>query len=232
MSFAHNGKKSKGRSVTVFIVRVAVLAAMLTVGKLALSFIPNVEIVTLLVIVYGSALGPAYVLPATLIFCAVEMALYGIGTWNVLYFVYWPLLGLCSCLLRGRRLPLAILLGAVGSVAFGALDACVNTLFVAGKLAPISLGNYFVVYYLRGLYFDLIHVISSAVTIGFLYLPLVKVLSAAMRDAYLKRRLRSSAAAYPYVYKREAKLSARDICEGSSQDESNRDERVQEESVG
>ena len=98
-----NGKNKIALS-TLYIVRVAFAAALLTVGKLALSFVPNVEVVTLFVVVYGSALGPAYVLPATLIFCAVEMALYGIGTWNVLYFVYWPLLGLCSCLLRGRRL--------------------------------------------------------------------------------------------------------------------------------
>lgn len=207
MRFANNGKKSKGKRLTLYIVRIAVLAAMLTAGKLALSFIPNVEIVTLLVIVYGSALGIGYALPATLIFCAVEMALYGVGSWNILYFVYWPLLGAVTSFLRGKKLPLAIALGVVGSVLFGVLDAGIYTLLIAGNLAPIELGKYFAVYYLRGVAFDITHVISSAATVGILYHPLVRALSLAAKDVYLKHALRTPVIALPYVYVREEKTS-------------------------
>lgn len=203
MDLGKNVKNNRGKLATLYIVRVAVLAALLTVGKLALSFIPNVEVVTVLVIVYGSALGIGYVLPATLIFCAVEMALYGVGTWNVLYFAYWPLIGVLASFLRGRRLPLALILACAGSALFGLMDAGITTLFVVGKLSPVSLGNYFVVYYLRGVYFDLVHVISSAVTVGLLYAPLVKVLKTVARDACQRHCLGTRMASLPYVYVRK-----------------------------
>lgn len=201
--------KSKNRAKlgTLYIVRVAFMAALLTVSKLALSFIPNVEVVTVLVIVYGSALGVGYVLPATLIFCAVEIALYGVGTWNVLYFVYWPLLGLAACALRGRKLPLAVVMAALFSALFGFLDAGITTLFVVGKLSELQLKNYFVVYYLRGLYFDLVHVVSSAVTVGVLYVPLVGVLRSVARDAFLRHTLSTKVASLPYIYVREGRGS-------------------------
>ncbi len=189
-------KRNRGRLATLYVVRVAFLAALLTVGKLALSFVPNVEVVTLFVIVYGSALGIAYVLPATLIFCAVEVALYGVGSWVLLYFVYWPLLGVVSALvLRGKNPVVAVIIGAVGSALFGLLSACCTTLFAVGNLAANRLGNYFMAYWLRGLYFDLIHVVSSAVTVGALYLPLVKVMNIAASDVCLSRRVRGGRAA-------------------------------------
>ena len=169
--------KSRHTKTTLYVARVAAMAAMLTAFKFALSCIPNVEVVTLLILVYGSAMGIAYALPATLIFCSIEVAIYGAGSWVLLYFIYWPLLAfLSSLLLRGRRLWLAIILGVLGSVLFGVLSACCDTLFCVTNLAPAHIGKYWVAYYLRGLYFDLSHVISSAVTVSVLYVPLVGVL--------------------------------------------------------
>ncbi len=165
----------------VVIVRIAALAAILTIAKLALSFIPNVELVTVLVLVYGSALGGMYALPATLIFCAIEVALYGVGSWVPLYFAYWPALALCGCALKGGRLPLALVFGVIGSALFGVLSAAFDTLFVAASLAKSKLWAYFVAYYIRGLYFDIVHVISSFVTIFLLYTPLTIALKEAKR---------------------------------------------------
>lgn len=178
MNLAANAKASGKRIATLYVVKVAFMAAMLTAFKFALSFVPNVEIVTVLILVYGSAMGMAYALPATLVFCAVEIAIYGFGSWVLLYFVYWPLLAfLASLLLRGRRTWLAFILGVVGSVLFGVLSACCDTLFCVTNLAPNYIGRYWVAYYIRGFYFDLTHVISSAVTVTVLYVPLVAVLN-------------------------------------------------------
>lgn len=161
----------------VYIARVAAMSAMLTAFKFALSFVPNVEIVTVLILVYGSAAGIAYALPAALMFCAVETAIYGFGSWVLLYFVYWPLLAVASgLLLRGGRLWAAIAIGVAGSVLFGVLSACCDTLFCVTNLAPAYIGRYWVAYYLKGLYFDLAHVASSAVTAAVLYMPLVTVM--------------------------------------------------------
>lgn len=166
----------RAKIATVYIVRVAFMASMLTVAKFALSFVPNVEVVTLLICVYGSAMGISYALPATLVFCAVEVALYGVGSWVLLYFLYFSLLAVLSgVFLKGGRAFVAILFGTVGSALFGVLSACCDTLFCVGNLAPDYLGQYFVAYYVRGLYFDVVHIISNAVIMACAYLPLVRV---------------------------------------------------------
>lgn len=153
------------------------MAAMLTAFKLALSFIPNVEIITLMICVYGSAMGIAYALPAALVFCTAEIAIYGAGSWALLYYIYWTLLAVVSSLLlKGRRAPLAVVIATVGSVLFGVLSACSDTLFCAANIAPAYLGKYLAAYYVRGLYFDIVHTISNAVIITALYAPLVAVI--------------------------------------------------------
>ena len=78
----------KGRLAAEYVVKVAVMSALLTALKFALSFIPNVEVVTLLIMVYAAVFGAAYALPAVLVFCAVEVAIYGAGSWVVLYFSF------------------------------------------------------------------------------------------------------------------------------------------------
>jgi len=172
-----NSKKTGARSATVYIVRVAIMAAMLTTLKLALSFVPNVEVVTLLILAYGSAMGIAYALPASLIFCAVEVAIYGAGGWVLLYFIYWPLLAvLASAFLKGRRTWLAAAFAVVGGVFFGVLSACCETLFCVSSLAPAHIGDFWVAYYLKGIYFDLAHMISGLLTVCILYAPLVSVM--------------------------------------------------------
>ncbi len=196
MSFAVKSKKSgSAHKATVYIVRLAFLAAMLTAFKLALSFVPNVEVVTLLITVYASALGIAYALPAVLVFCTVEIALYGVGSWVLLYYVYWTLLAVVSsALLKGKRTWLAILIGIMGSILFGVLSACCDTLFCVVSLAPSRLGDYFAAYYIRGLYFDVVHTLSNAIILALLYAPLTAVLKrvapVASSSARAPRKLR------------------------------------------
>ncbi len=169
-------KNKNARLATIFVVRVAFMSALLTALKFALSFVPNVEVVTLLVLVYGACFGVAYALPATLIFCAVEVAIYGVGSWVPLYFVYWPMLAVVgSLLLRGRRVWLAIIIASIGSILFGVLSACCDTLFCIANLAPVDISKYWVAYYIRGLTFDAIHLATNIMLILFAYKPLVAV---------------------------------------------------------
>lgn len=166
--------KHKGRLAAEYVVKVAVMSAMLTALKFALSFIPNVEVVTLLIMVYAAVFGAVYTLPAVCVFCAVEVAIYGFGSWVLLYFVYWPALALLCCALFRRRhsLLVAVVAAAVMSALFGVLSACTDTLFVAVGFPGPELGAYWVAYYVRGLYFDLVHVVSNFCVVGLLFLPL------------------------------------------------------------
>ncbi|MCM1306317.1 MAG: hypothetical protein NC037_04935 [Bacteroides sp.] len=205
-----NNKSGKNaRDATVYIVRIAFMAAMLTAFKFALSFIPNVEVVTLMICVYGSAMGIAYALPATLVFCTVEIAIYGVGSWVLLYYVYWTLLAVVSSLfLKGGRAPLAIAIGVVGSVAFGVLSACCDTLFCVASLAPARLGDYLIAYYIRGLYFDVVHTISNAVILSVLYVPLVTVTKRVAPTLYARARFKK--AMRPYLMTEYARESFAD----------------------
>lgn len=174
------GKKAKGVQGARYVTTVAVMAGLLVALKFALSFLPNVEVVTLLIAVFSVAWGIRYSLPATVVFCLVEMAIYGVAGWVLLYFIYWPSLAVIFFfLLRGKTGVMAIVLGAVVggvfSMIFGVLSASVETLLVVGNVAYDKLGTFFVSYYVKGLWFDLVHVVSVVASMLVLYLPLVKV---------------------------------------------------------
>lgn len=183
MDNVNNTQKSKlekARVSAISVARVALMAGMLTAFKFALSFIPNVEVVTVLIIVFASAWGLRYALPATLVFCAVEVAIYGgagYPSWIILYFIYWPLLAVVSwaCLRKKQRVLVAIIIGVVGSVLFGVMSACTDTLCVIGLIPKENLASYWMLYYVRGLWFDIVHVVSSFATVLALYGGLVKI---------------------------------------------------------
>ncbi|MBO7222407.1 MAG: hypothetical protein J6V37_05095 [Clostridia bacterium] len=174
--------KIKKRTVLTarYITQVAVMAGLLTALKFALSFLPNVEVITLLIAVFSAVWGLKYSLPATLVFCTVEMAIYGIGTWVPLYFIYWPLLAVIfHFALRGKRpavaMGIALAIALPMTIIFGVLSASVETLFVIGAVSADMLGTYFVTYYLKGLWYYLVHVVSVVASIAILFIPLVKI---------------------------------------------------------
>ncbi len=163
-----------------FVTQVAVMSGMLTALKFALSFIPNIEVVTLLIAVFSTVWGVGYSLPAVVVFCLTEMAIYGIGNWLLLYFIYWPLLALVFHFslkgkTSGKALVLATVFGVLFSFVFGVLSACTETLLVTSSVAKDNLATYFVSFYVKGLWFDLLHCVSVGVSMIVLYLPLVKV---------------------------------------------------------
>lgn len=163
-----------------YVTQVAVMAGLITALKFALSFLPNVEVITVLIAVFSTVWGLKYSLPATLIFCTVEMAIYGVGSWVPLYYIYWPILSVVfHFALGGKRTPvamgIALPIGILFSALFGVLSASMETLFVVGVVSPDMLGTFFVSYYLKGLWFDIVHIVSVAVSILVLYIPLVKI---------------------------------------------------------
>lgn len=172
--------KAKGVAGARYVTTVAVMAGLLVALKFALSFLPNVEVVTLLIAVFSLVWGVRYSLPATVVFCLVEMAIYGIAGWVLLYFIYWPTLALVFHFALRRKsrvvsLVLSVAIGVVFTVAFGVLSASVETLLVVGNVAKERLATFFVSYYIKGLWFDLVHVVSVVASILALFLPLVKI---------------------------------------------------------
>jgi len=160
------------------VVLIGILSASITAGKLALSFVPNVEIVTLLFIVYTVTFGYKRTLLASLIFTTTEIFLYGFATWLLGYYFIWPLLIIITEVLNKRfksEYAYAIL-GASFGYAFGIFFAVVESFFYG-----VAYGW---AYWIRGLVFDLVHGTSNFIMILFLFNPLKNLLGKLKKNYY------------------------------------------------
>lgn len=152
------------------IVLIGILSATITAGKLALSFIPNIEIVTLLFIVYTLVFGYRKTLFVSLIFATTEIFIYGFNTWLIVYYFIWPFLILLTQLMKKvikSEYGYAVL-GAIFGYTFGFFFAIGESLFYG-----IAYG---LAYWIRGLLFDLVHGTSNFIIILILLNPLKSLL--------------------------------------------------------
>lgn len=158
---------------------VALFAATLTGGKFALSFLPNIEIVTVLILVYGSVFGVWYVLPATIVFCLTETLLYGFGTWVVSYFIYWNTLGvLAAVLLKKQKMWQALILAVCSTLFFGVLTTATDvTIMCLSQNTAKDFFNIFAAKYVLGVVFYALHLASAVATVTILYKPFCKLLN-------------------------------------------------------
>lgn len=142
---------------------VGITAATLECAKLALSAIPNVEVVTLLLALYGYVFGWYGVLSAV-VFVSIEPIIYGFGTWVVSYYIYWPLVAMIFMLFGKIRLKNRWLLTAVALVLtffFGVLSSLVDVGLLSGNFDNFLYR--FGVYYARGIVFYAIQLACNAV---------------------------------------------------------------------
>jgi hypothetical protein len=98
-------------------VRIAFLSAVLTVAMLAIKPLPNVELISLLVIIYALLFGKDSFIIVT-VFSLTEGLIWGFGLWWISYLYVWPLLCLTVVLLK-KVIKEEFLLWAVVSGAFG-----------------------------------------------------------------------------------------------------------------
>ena len=153
------------RSPVFHLVRIAAMTAVIEAAKFALNAIPNVELVSLLLMVFTSRFGWKDTLKAALLFAAVECLWWGVSIWTLTYFYVWPILVLICSRLDDSLSALyrAIVLGLFGLL-FGLLCAF-TTLLTAGWSAAVA-------WWIAGIPFDLIHGFSNFVLCLLLYRPL------------------------------------------------------------
>ena len=89
----------KKKLTTFDIVLTAMFSAILIVSKELLAWLPNIEIVTMLIILYTRHF-PRHTLYIIYIFAGAECCLYGITVYSVVYFYVWTLLYLAVLALR------------------------------------------------------------------------------------------------------------------------------------
>lgn len=152
------------REITLF----AVLGAMTFAAKFAMAFLPNIEPVSLFVLLFGVVFGWKGLYPVY-VYVVMEVLWFGIGTWNFNYLYIWALLLVAAVLLRRMRYPLAWALVSGGyGLMFGALCAPVDV-FIGGF-------SYAITKWASGIPFDLAHCAGNFVIALLLFVPLRKLL--------------------------------------------------------
>ena len=138
-------KRLSIREIALF----GVLGAVTFALQVAMAPLPNIEPVSLLVMIFAAVFGWKCLYPVY-VFVVMEILFYGISTWNVYYMYVWTVLALGAVLLRRQQHPLAwALLSGVFGLFFGALCGIVDV-FIGGFA-------YAATKWVSGIPFDLLH---------------------------------------------------------------------------
>ena len=162
-------EKAVSAITTKELVTMALLSAVLLVGQVGMSFLPNIEVVSLLVYVYTQVYERRVFL-IIYAFVIIEGCIYGFGIWWFGYLYIWSILAIVVLLMKNKSTSViisCIVLGAYG-LSFGFLYAI--PYFVAG-----GIGAGFA-YWVAGIPFDLLHCVGNVVVALVLYVPVRRIL--------------------------------------------------------
>lgn len=146
------------------IVLMGMLGTLLFIFQVAFAFLPNIELVSLFIIIYTLRYGSKSVF-SIYVFALLEGLLYGFGIWWVMYLYVWTILALVTLIFHKNNSTFfwAIISGIFG-LSFGAL--CSIPYFITGGLGA-GIG-----YWISGIPFDIIHSIGNFVVVLVLFKPL------------------------------------------------------------
>ena len=171
------------------ICQVAILAALITAAKFALSFVANVELVTTLLVSYSLVLGMKKSLPICLIFIFIEVLIYGLSVWVIMYLIHWQCVVIFTCLVRNKKhsIVYAVIIGIVLTALYGVQTTFIETLFFGkGKW------SYFCARYISGLYFFIVHVVCNCIALPIL-VPIITKTLKNLENNFNKKDLKSIA---------------------------------------
>jgi energy-coupling factor transport system substrate-specific component len=147
--------------------------------KTALAALPNIELVTFLLIIFSSVIGIRTIY-IVFVYVMLEIILYGMGFWVCGYLFLWPFL-VCLTVLLKEKIKKSNLLRAVISAIFG---FCFD-LFYALIICLISGFWTGVTYFIGGIVFSTVHMISNY----FIMLLLGEKLYLLFSKMYIKYKL-------------------------------------------
>lgn len=161
-------QKDTSSNTITQIVTMGLLGAILFVGQLAMSPLPNIEPVTTLIIIYT----PVYkkkTFFSIYVFVLLEGLLFGFGIWWLSYLYIWSILAVIALSLQ--RLKSAILWAVVSGLfglMFGAL--CAIPYLISGGIGAAF------AYWSAGIPYDILHCGGNFALTLILYTPLTRLL--------------------------------------------------------
>lgn len=144
------------------------LAAILFVVQVAMGFLPNIELVSMLVILY-TLIYKRKTLAVIYVFAVLEGLVYGFGIWWWTYLYVWTILYLVVRLFHKNTNPVIwAVISSIYGLSFGFL--CSLTYLVSG--GPGAMLSFWV----SGIPFDIIHGIGNFCVMLIFYKPLMGLL--------------------------------------------------------
>ena len=130
-----------------------VLGALTFAMKLAMAGLPNIEPVTLCLLVYGAVFGYKALYPGY-VYVIMEILYFGLGTWNFCYLYIWAIPVILGFALRSMKGSLGwALVSAVFGLLFGALCGIVDA-FIGGIAFAVTK-------WASGIPFDIAHCLGN-----------------------------------------------------------------------
>lgn len=146
----------------------AMLGSLTFCAKVAMMMLPNIEPVSLMVMLFAVTFGRKCLYPIY-VYVALEYMVYGINLWSINYLYIWLIPALCAWLFRDMQSSLgwAVLSGCFGLL-FGLLCAPVY-IATGGIRAAIA-------WWISGIPFDLLHCVGNFAMALMLFCPMRKAL--------------------------------------------------------
>ncbi len=147
---------------------ISLLSTLLLILQIALNFLPNIELVTLSIMLYSLLLGKK-TLYIIYIFAALEGIIYGFGIWWFMYLYVWTLLYFGVRFFRNNKnIIVWALMASFFGLSFGAL--CSIPYFLIGG---IETG---ITWWIAGVPHDIVHGISNFIMVLVLFKPMFQIL--------------------------------------------------------
>lgn len=159
----------KRRRVALSLALVGIMAASIECVKLSLSFLPNVEAVTLLTALYSFSFG-WHGIAAAVVFVCIEPLIWGFGTWFISYLIYWPLVAVVFFLfgrLKIKNRAIITLTAVALTLFFGVLTSFVDVGLFSGSFDKLLYR--FGIYYARGIAFYAVQTVTNAILFPLLF---------------------------------------------------------------
>ena len=159
------------------IVLIGMLSALLIAVQYTLSFLPNIELVSLLIIIYTLIMHKKTIY-IIIVFIALEGFLYGFGLWWINYLYIWFILYILVWMFRKEQSVWfwSVISGSYG-FSFGALCAIPYFFMgLTGGTVRTGLQAAFA-YWIAGIPFDITHGIANFIITLILFKPLMKILN-------------------------------------------------------
>lgn len=158
--------KIKSREICLY----GILGALTFISKFMLSSLPNIEITSLLLIVYTITFGKHTIYPLTA-YILMEFTLYGFGIWSIGYLYIWSVLVLVTLILYNITHTTNVFLWAIISGIFGFLF---GTLYIPLYIVIGDITTA-IAWWVSGIPYDIIHGISNFILCLILFKPLMKL---------------------------------------------------------